>query len=135
MTRDPTIDVRLNISSLTVTSERMIEILPFTPTKRWSLGDAVGKSSVRCRDNGVAIVLPSEVGWHLEPVVLKLLDLLEPMKSAFVRATTDEMLDCQLACMAVFTTSPPSCSLEARTIGRIAELGLSFDLDLIFAPE
>ena len=75
----------------------MIEILPFAPTKRWALGDAVGKSSVRFKHNGVALALPRESGYDLEPVVLKLLDLLEPVKEAFVRAAASEMLECELS--------------------------------------
>jgi len=131
---DTTIGVSLTVTSLTVTPERMIELLPFTPTKKWAVGDAVGKSSIRRKHNGVVLALPRESGDHLEPVVLKLLDKLEPFKQAFIHAIVNESLDCELSCVAFFSR-PPSCSFTSHTIERIAELRLSFDFDLIMALE
>jgi Domain of unknown function (DUF4279) len=126
------ITVSLTVTSLTVSPERMAEVLPFTPTKKWHVGDAVGKSMIRRKHNGVVFALPQEVGDHLEPVVLKLLDELEPIKDEFIRAVTNESLNCELSCVAYFT-QPPSCSFAVETIMRIAELKVAFDLDLIFS--
>lgn len=131
---DTTIGVSLRLTSLIATTERMVEVLPFTPTDKWAIGDTIGKSSIRRECNGVVLTLPCENGEHLETVVLKLLDFLEPVKQAFVHAVANELMECELSCVAFFS-NPPSCNFTTQTIVRIADLKLSLDIDLILLTE
>jgi Domain of unknown function (DUF4279) len=130
MTSESMIKVSLIFTSNTLSLERMVDVLPFAPTETWHCGDAVGKSMIRRKHNGVVLALPQEVGDHLEPVVLKLLDVVEPIKEHLIHATTNELIDCELSCVA-YSTQSPSINFSPKTIKRVCDLNAYIDVDVI----
>lgn len=124
------VTVSFTITSTEMPLERMAEILPFTPSKCWREGDTIGNSIIRRKHNGVIFSLPQKNVDDIEPVVLELLDTLEPIKDELIVIISNFPIECELSC-AVFFAQPPSCNLSADTIKRLAELEIAFDLDLI----
>ncbi|GAC1345006.1 MAG: hypothetical protein NVSMB14_08460 [Isosphaeraceae bacterium] len=125
------IAIEFIVTSLTMSPEKMAEVLPFTPDKSWRLGDTVGRTSLRYKHNGALLSLPKESDvYEIEPIVLKLLDRLEPIKDELIRLSETYPLDFEISC-AVYFDRPPACNLSPHTIKRMAELRAAFDLDLI----
>ncbi|WP_435016428.1 DUF4279 domain-containing protein [Tundrisphaera sp. TA3] len=134
MSSDRVISISLKLTSLSLSPEEIIDIYPIAYTKKWTKGDAIGRSSLHRKHNGVSLELPCEAGWELEPVILKLLDMLDPAKILSGNLMSNGMIECELSCTIVFSSSPPSCYLNPSTLRRIADLGFSLDIDLIYAP-
>lgn len=123
--------VEFIVMSLTMSPERLAEVLPFTPVKSWRLGDTIGKTSMRWKHNGGLLSLPNQSGmYEIEPVVLQLLDQLEPIKHELIRLSEIYPMDFEISCT-VYFNRPPGCYLSPETIKRMAELQVAFDLDLI----
>jgi hypothetical protein len=123
------------VASFTITSETigpqlLSEILPFTPSKCWGEGEFIGSSIIRYKHNGAVLSLPERSVDDIEPIVLELLDKLDPVKGEMVRISDIYKIDYEISCV-VYFARPPSCNLSVETVRRLAELRAAFDLDLI----
>ena len=130
MNSKSSVTVSFTITSPTMPPERIVEVLPFTPSKSWREGDTIGNSIIRRKHNGAVFALPQQRVDDIEPVVLELLDKLEPIKGELIRMSATCPMDCEVSC-AVYFDQPPSCNLSAGTIKRLAELGVALDIDMI----
>jgi Domain of unknown function (DUF4279) len=122
----------LTITSSTMPLETLVELLPFTPSKCWRIGDTVGNSAIRRKHSGVVFSVPRQKVNDVETVVRELLDTLEPFNKEIKSVIKNESLDCEITCV-VYSDQPPSCNLSADTIKQMAEMGVAFDLDLIIS--
>ena len=98
------IAIEFIVTSLTMSPERMAEVLPFTPVESRRLGDTIGKTILRWKHNGALLSLPKQSGmYEIEPIVLKLLDQLEPIKHELIRLSETYPMDFEISC-AVYLT-------------------------------
>lgn len=130
MTISAYVSASFTITSTTMPPEKMIEILPFTPVKYWREGDTIGKSIIRRKHNGAVFSIPQQSVDEIEPLIIELLDQLEPFKHELIHLSETEPMDFEISCV-VYFARPPSCNLSLDTIKRLAELRVALDLDLI----
>ncbi|MBI3184967.1 MAG: DUF4279 domain-containing protein [Myxococcales bacterium] len=103
-------------------------VLGVRPSKTWRAGDRIGKSSRTYRVNGWALqselpkdrALQEHVDWLLArmPRSLQALKVVSPSWTA------------EVSCVVYVVEQVPELHLNAKTIGRIAELGAEIDIDL-----
>lgn len=99
------------------------------PTRTWRIGESVGGTLLRRKENGWVLELKSQAS-DFEELVQALLLLLEPHAAAIAQILS-RGTEAEIACEALVHDEAPPIALGAVTLRRIAALGASLDVDII----
>ena len=130
---NPKVRACLYIDDFECTPDSVTSILGIQPTRIWFTGDKIEKS----------ILVKSSNGWMLESPLVKEVDpeihikwLIDhlPENLEILRSKTLKW-DAQLSLVLEMADETPPFNLTKATIARIAQLGLSLDVDMYIANE
>ncbi len=134
MTSKPQIQVSLLLMGQGFLPKDVSAVIQLAPTKTWRVGDTIGKSIRKHKNDGWEFGLPQREMYDLDASLRELLDEVEPYKDRIAQAVNQFALEKEVSCAIYIRDEMPICSLAAKTIQRFANLGLGFDIDLILVP-
>jgi|SRR5579872_4091565 len=111
------ISASLDITSQTLSLERVVELLQIQETsisRSWRIGDAIGKSAVRHKSNGIAISVAERECSDVEPVVIELLFKLAPHRQSLVRVVAANLLQAEISCVVYFVRAPAGATYQLQ---------------------
>ncbi len=99
------------------------------PTKVWIAGEPRAQGvTITNEENGWAIILSDEDATDAEPIVLRLLSVLDSGKEAIRELSAAYHIE--IGCVVRAVDFVPALHFEHDTLNQIAELGAALDIDL-----
>jgi hypothetical protein len=127
----PEIQVKICITGVTLTPEKITNYIDILPTETWAIGDLIQKSSITRKHNGWCISTASEKGYDFKQPIKRLLHILKPKLTVIGNFCRENNLDVELSCIAYVVDETPACYLDKDIISVLSQLGASVDFDII----
>jgi hypothetical protein len=131
----PRLKLEFIITSTTLTSERITELLGTQPSRTWDLGDAIERTALRRKHNGWCLLAPFE-GEELDLSIptRSLLHLLTPIASRIRKLSNDFEVYCVFSYAVYLYDETPIVHFAPEVLSEIANLNAHVDIDLILLP-
>jgi hypothetical protein len=130
----PRLDVEFRIFSTRIGTDQITELIGLAPTDTWTLGEQVGKTSLRRKDNAwrYSIAMADEHDhWQLDKTVKDLLQILMPKASDIRRVCHDLDLGVEVSCGVYIADQPPTMNFTPDIISDLAAFNATLDIDVI----
>jgi hypothetical protein len=131
-TRDdaPHARVALRLTGKGFQPEDVTAMTGVTPTETWRLGEFIGRSQLRRKNDGWAYGLSERKEFDMEILLLELLEELEPYKVRILDAVRAFELDVEISFCISFQEATPALVFDIETLQRLVDLRAALDIDL-----
>ena len=126
-----TIEVALHLTGVNVNPEEITNFLGLSPTRIWRIGDVIGRSSLKRKQDGWVFGLPKQQTIDLENMLLTLMDSLAPYQDQIAAIARQLGLEIELSCAIYMENQTPVGHFGISTLQRMVALGADLDIDLI----
>lgn len=133
MTTDTSIRVALTLTGRGVVPDAITQHVGLQPTETWRYGELIGRTILAREHDGWIHAIDQQDTFDLEPVLMRLLDTVEPFRDRLQSAARLFGLDTEVSCAVYTGASMPSLNLTTDTLARLSLLGCSMDIDIIVA--
>ena len=133
MTTDISICVAITLTGQGVVPADITHHVGLPPTETWRAGELIGKTVLVREHDGWVYAIDQQETCDFEPVMIRLLDTLEPFRERLQSAATRFGLDPEISCVIYTSSSMPSLNFSVNTLVRISMLRCSMDIDIILS--
>jgi hypothetical protein len=134
----PRLDVEFRIYSTRISVEQITDLVGIVPTATWTLGEQVGKTSLRRKENAwrYSIAMADEHDhWQLDKTVKDLLQVLMPKASDIRRICNELDLEVEVSCGVRIADQPPTMNFTPDIISDLAAFNATLDIDIILISQ
>lgn len=132
---EPLISARLIARGATLDPNVITTAVSVNPTRTWKSGDAIGASLLSRSDSGWLYALPLRRGFAIAPIIIELLDTVEPWTERLLNAIDSGSTSLTVFCGIQFCEQAPDCSIDRDTIQRIGRLGAGLAIDVVLRAD